>query len=92
MQPTNTTIPDWINQKELFGAIRGGVIIPNNSPSQTTVIWNSQNRPPAILTTEKSTLLGWRWGTNKGASVGLDIAWLKASLNRYLKLPVNSKQ
>ncbi|QSV74541.1 MAG: family 10 glycosylhydrolase [Aphanizomenon flos-aquae KM1D3_PB] len=89
LQPTNTNIPDWINQKELFGAIRGGVIIPNNSTSQTPVSWDSQDHPPAILTTEKSTLLGWYWG--KDTSVGLDIAWLKASLNRYLRLPVNSK-
>ena len=88
LQPTNTNIPDWINQKELFGAIRGGVIIPNNSTSQTPVSWDSQDHPPAILTTEKSTLLGWYWG--KDTSVGLDIAWLKASLNRYLRLPVNS--
>ncbi|MTJ12181.1 family 10 glycosylhydrolase [Anabaena sp. UHCC 0187] len=90
LQPTNTTIPDWINQTELFGVIRGAVIIPNNSTSQTPVVWKTQDRPPAILTTEKSTLLGWRWGTDTVASVGLDIAWLKASLNRYLKLP-NSK-
>ncbi len=91
LQPTNTTIPDWVNQKELFGAIRGGVIIPNNSPSQNSVVWNSPDRPLAILTTEKSTLLGWNWGTDTVASVGLDIAWLKASLNRYLRLPTNSK-
>lgn len=89
LQPTNTNIPDWINQQELFGAIRGGVIIPNNSNSQTPVSWKSQDHPPAILTTEKSTLLGWYWG--KDTSIGLDIAWLKASLNRYLKLPVNNK-
>jgi uncharacterized lipoprotein YddW (UPF0748 family) len=91
LQPTNITIPDWVNQTELFGAIRGGVIIPNNYVHKPAVIWNSQDHPPAILTTEKSTLLGWRWGIDQIASPGLDIAWLKASLNRYLKLPVNSK-
>ncbi|MTJ53388.1 family 10 glycosylhydrolase [Anabaena sp. UHCC 0253] len=91
LQPTNTTIPNWVNQSELFGIVRGGVIIPNNSPSQTAVVWNSKDRPLAILTTEKSTLLGWRWGTDTVAPEGLDIAWLKASLNRHLKLPVNSK-
>jgi uncharacterized lipoprotein YddW (UPF0748 family) len=92
LQSTNTTVPDWINQKELFGAIRGGVIIPNNSSNQSAVFWNSKERLTAILTTEKSTLLGWNWGTDTAASTGLDIAWLKASLSRYLKLPVNSKQ
>ncbi len=92
LQPTNTTIPDWVNQKELFGAIRGGVIIPNNSPSQSAVVWNAKDRLTAILTTEKSTLLGWNWGMDTAASTGLDIAWLKASLSRYLKLPVNNKQ
>ncbi len=92
LQPTNTTILDWVNQTELFGKVQGGVIIPNNSTNQTPVIWNSQDRPPAILTTEKSTLLGWRWGTDTVAPAGLDIAWLKASLNRYLKLPINSKR
>lgn len=92
LQPTNTTVPDWINQKELFGAIKGGVIIPNNSPTQSTVVWNAKDRLTAILTTEKSTLLGWNWGINTAASAGLDIAWLKVSLSRYLKLPVNSKQ
>ncbi|MEI6444436.1 MAG: family 10 glycosylhydrolase [Nostocales cyanobacterium ELA583] len=92
LQPTNTTIPDWINQKELFGAIQGGVIIPNDSTSQTPVVWNAKDRLTAILTTEKSTLLGWNWGMDTAASTELDIAWLKASLSRYLKLPVNSKQ
>jgi uncharacterized lipoprotein YddW (UPF0748 family) len=91
LQPTNATIPDWVNQTELFGAVRGGVIIPHDSRSQTAVMWNSQDSLPAILTTEKSTLLGWSWGTDIVASAGLDVAWLKASLNRYLKLPVNSK-
>jgi uncharacterized lipoprotein YddW (UPF0748 family) len=92
LQSTNTTIPDWINQKELFGAIQGGVIIPNNYPSQSAVVWNAKDRLTAILTTEKSTLLGWNWGVDAAASTGLDIAWLKASLSRYLQLPVNSKQ
>nr|WP_243406828.1 family 10 glycosylhydrolase [Cuspidothrix issatschenkoi] len=91
LQPTNTIIPQWVNQIELFGRVRGGVIIPNDTDHKSPVIWNSQERPTAILTTEKSTLLGWRWGVNQVASTELDIAWLKASLNRYLKLPAKSK-
>jgi uncharacterized lipoprotein YddW (UPF0748 family) len=91
LQPTNTTIPDWVKQKWLFSGVRGGVIIPNDSDSQAAVVWNSQDSPTAILTTEKSTLLGWYWGTDTSASVGLDVAWLKASLNRYLQLPANNK-
>jgi uncharacterized lipoprotein YddW (UPF0748 family) len=91
LQPTNKTIPDWINQKELFGSVIGGVIIPNNSTTQSPVVWDSKERPPAILTTEKSTLFGWHWGKNQVASVELDIAWLKAALNRHLKLTNNSK-
>lgn len=91
LQPTNTIIPQWVNQIELFGRVRGGVIIPNHTDHKSAVIWNSQERPTAILTTEKSILLGWRWGVDQVASTGLDIAWLKASLNRYLQLPAKSK-
>lgn len=89
LQPTKTKIQDWATQNELFGKVRGGVVIPNNLTSQTVAVWNSQDHPAAVLTTERSTFLGWRWGTDAASAADLDSSWLKAALNHYLTSPVN---
>ncbi|MBD2387779.1 glycoside hydrolase family 10 protein [Cylindrospermum sp. FACHB-282] len=89
LQPAKTKIQDWATQNGLFGKVRGGVVIPNDMTSQTAAVWNSQDHPVAVLTTERSTFLGWRWGTDAASTADLDSAWLKAALNRYLTLPLN---
>nr|WP_225225716.1 family 10 glycosylhydrolase [Komarekiella delphini-convector] len=84
MKPTKTKIQGWATQAELFGKVRGGVVIPNDAMTQSAAVWNSQDNPAAVVTTERSTFLGWRWGTDATSAADLDSAWLKAAVNRHL--------
>ncbi|MCC5664189.1 family 10 glycosylhydrolase [Nostoc sp. CHAB 5784] len=92
LKPTKTKIPEWANQTELFGKVRGGVVIPNDMGSESPAVWNSKDNPAAVVTTERSTFMGWRWGTDTASAAGLDNAWLKAALNHYLTAPPPSNR
>ncbi|MEW5860957.1 MAG: family 10 glycosylhydrolase, partial [Cyanobacteriota bacterium] len=73
----------WVQQNGLAGTAQGGVIIPAGLTSQTAAVWKSVENPPAVVTTDRSVFLGWRWGVDTASSPNLDSAWLRASLNRY---------
>lgn len=92
IKPTKTKISEWANQTELFGKVRGGVVIPNEMGTESPAVWNSKDNPAAVVTTERSTFLGWRWGTDTASAVGLDNAWLKAAINYYLTAPAPSNR
>lgn len=75
----------------------GGVVVPTGLESRTVAVWspakseegvtNPRVEPPttsaAVITTERSTFLGWQWGTKSSGSPEFDVAWLKSTLNRY---------
>ncbi|MCL1463002.1 glycoside hydrolase family 10 protein [Argonema galeatum] len=82
LQPLRTRTQEWVRQ-ELTGTIHGGVIIPTSLNSQTAATWTISDSPPAVVTTNRATFLGWRWGVNTAASAQLDLGWLKAALSRY---------
>ncbi|MBN3921619.1 family 10 glycosylhydrolase, partial [Nostoc sp. NMS4] len=84
IQAAKTKIPEWTNQTGLFGKVRGGVVIPNDMGAESPAVWNSKDNPAAVVTTERSTFLGWRWGTDTASAAELDNAWLKTTLNHYL--------
>lgn len=84
IQPSKSPNHQWANQNGLFGSVKGGVLIPNNVSTQGAALWNSLDNPVAVVTTERSTFFGWRWGTNTASSADLDNNWLKAALNRHL--------
>ncbi|MEH1944811.1 MAG: family 10 glycosylhydrolase [Nostoc sp.] len=92
IKPTTSKIPKWTNQTDLFGKVRGGVVIPNDMGTESAAVWNSKDNPAAVVTTERSTFLGWRWGTDTASAVELDNAWLKAALNHYLTAPPPSSR
>ena len=92
IKPTKTKIPEWANKTQLFGKVRGGVVIPNDMGTQSAAVWNSKDNPAAVVKTERSTLLGWRWGTDTASAAELDNAWLKAALNHYLTAPAPSNR
>jgi uncharacterized lipoprotein YddW (UPF0748 family) len=73
----------WVQQNGLAGTAQGGVIIPAGLTSQTAAVWKSVENPPAVVTTDRSVFLGWRWGVDTASSPNLDSSWLRASLNRY---------
>lgn len=75
---------NWVQGTGLFNPIQGGVVIPAGINSTTAAVWNqSDNNPPAIVTTEKTTFFGWNWGTEAVAPAATDSAWLRAALSRY---------
>jgi uncharacterized lipoprotein YddW (UPF0748 family) len=73
----------WATQPELSSTLVGGVVIPTSVNSETAAVWISDGRPPAVIATDKSTFLGWRWGTDQVTSTQLDTAWLRVALNRF---------
>lgn len=84
LAPLRLNKPTWIQSSGLGGTIQGGVVIPAGLNSITAAIWSqSDNNPPAIVTTEKSTFFGWNWGVEQVAPTAVDSAWLKAALGRY---------
>ncbi|UXE61866.1 MAG: hypothetical protein KA717_02730 [Woronichinia naegeliana WA131] len=62
--------------------VSGGVLLPKLG-AKTVAIWVSQGKPAAIVSTNQTTFLGWRWGANAVATPSFDLLWLQASLNRY---------
>jgi uncharacterized lipoprotein YddW (UPF0748 family) len=41
------------------------------------------NAAPAVLTTERTTFLGWAWGSEESGSVEFDGSWLRAAVSRF---------
>jgi uncharacterized lipoprotein YddW (UPF0748 family) len=90
-----STLKPLNNQQGLSSKLLGGVVIPTGVKSQTAAVWAAEGKPPAVIITDQSTFLGWRWGANAVASASLDTAWLQASLrrhgiDRYSQLPMAS--
>lgn len=81
LQPLRIKTQEWVRQNGLSGTVQGGVVIPASLTSKPAAVWQSKDSPPAVVTTERSTVLGWYWGV--AASAELDSAWLKAALDRY---------
>ncbi|MEB3178107.1 MAG: family 10 glycosylhydrolase [Nostocaceae cyanobacterium] len=91
IQPANSKTQEWVRREGLTGKVRGGVVIPTDTTtSQAAAVWEAKDNPSAVVTTENSTVFGWRWGVDAASSSELDVAWLRAAVNRYLQLPAAS--
>lgn len=94
----------WARKGQAASGLWGGVIMPSSLSSQTIATWKNPtganpaatatgtptDNPPAIVTTERSTFLGWNWGRRSSGSPEFDGAWLRAALSRYGEVPVVS--
>ncbi|GAB1542362.1 hypothetical protein NUACC21_50360 [Scytonema sp. NUACC21] len=86
--PPKQKIQTWADKQELFGKVRGGVVVPDDlATTQTPAVWDSKDNPVAVVATDRSTFLGWRWGVDAASSPELDTAWLQTSIKRFLKKP-----
>ncbi|MBW4665206.1 MAG: family 10 glycosylhydrolase [Chroococcus sp. CMT-3BRIN-NPC107] len=85
LQPLKTNSQPWVKDA-LGGTAWGGSVIPTGVTSQIAAVWQSPNTPSAVVTTDRTTLLGWNWGTNAATTAEFDTAWLKAALSRHVKL------
>lgn len=61
----------------------GGVIIPTTNENKTRASWSMDGNPPAVISNEQSTFLGWRWGVDSISSSDFDVAWLTTVLQDY---------
>ncbi|MEA5569953.1 glycoside hydrolase family 10 protein [Calothrix sp. UHCC 0171] len=87
LQPSPEKITqDWVKEGGVFGKVRGGVVIADSAVGQTAATWDAKDSPTAVLTTERSTFLGWRWGVDTAAASELDVGWLRAAIARHMKL------
>lgn len=76
--PSLTT---WGPMQQNPNPVEGGVLIPTTLESYTAGIWEASGSSPAVITTQKATYLGWRWGNQSSAD--MDIAWLQAAVSRH---------
>jgi uncharacterized lipoprotein YddW (UPF0748 family) len=90
------TAQRWLQQGEVTERVGGGVLVPVGLSSQAVATWRDAppivrlNTPEvtngafiaaAIVTTERTTFLGWQWGESGSAS--FDQVWLQAAIARY---------
>ncbi len=92
LKPIQARKQQWLWKKNLTSTIQGGVVIPTGLNSRTAAVWLSESSQPAVVVTEKSTFLGWRWGVDTAATATTDTAWLKAALSRYGDFPQANRQ
>lgn len=92
LQSSKAKMQEWISQKELFGQVRGGVVLADNVTAQSVAVWDSKDNPPAVVTTQRSTFFGWRWGVDTASPAQLDTAWLQAALNRIKTASIVTKE
>ena len=90
LQPLRTNAQNWLRQAGKSGQISGGVVIPTGINSKPVAIWQSKENQAAVVTTDRTTVLGWFWGVNTVASQEFDSAWLRAALSQYIQLPATA--
>ncbi len=90
LQPLRTNAQQWVRGAGGGAMIAGGVIIPTGMNSKPAAVWQPTENQAAVITTERSTVLGWRWGINTVAPVSFDNAWLRAALSQYIQLPAST--
>ncbi len=83
LDPLQVRQNQWLGSRQLTGTIRGGVVIPSGANSTTAAVWLADETRPAVVVTDRSTFLGWRWGVDTASDADLDQAWLEAALSRY---------
>lgn len=89
LQPSKIKNMDWNLQSGLSGQVRGGVVVPDSLNTQTAAVWSTNNNSAAVIATERTTLLGWRFGGDTVANPQIDQNWLRVSVERHLRLPSN---
>jgi extradiol dioxygenase family protein len=70
-------------QQETIATIIGGTLIRTSGESQPAAVWLNDERQPAVLVSNRATVIGWRWGSLGVTSPDYDIAWLEAALRNY---------
>ncbi|WP_245788942.1 glycoside hydrolase family 10 protein [Spirulina major] len=80
----NATLP--VPALPLATPLQGAAILPTDGKSRVLAHWQTQRSTPAIVATDQTVFLGWRWGNDQVASVNTDVAWFEALLQQYGRL------
>ena len=91
LEPLQVRRHQWLWKKDLAARVQGGVVIPAGIDSHTAAVWSGESTQPAVVVTEQSTFLGWRWGADSASDSEVDTAWLQAVISRYGDLPQANK-
>jgi uncharacterized lipoprotein YddW (UPF0748 family) len=80
----------WVRTTPASDAIFGGVVQPTGVTSTVSMTWqDSESEHPAVVTTSRTTFLGWYWGTGLN-DAEFDQAWLQTAIARYGEVPADS--
>ena len=91
----------WVQDGNTSEEVWGGVLLPTHSMSNVVVTWRSaaaniqqsemelfsNEQAAAVISNERATLLGWRWGMGSSQSGQFDSQWLQAALSYYQNTP-----
>lgn len=92
LQPLQIASQRWVREADTGSTVIGGVVVPTSLASQPVVVWNRAEQldraagassGAAIVVTQKSTFLGWRWGDQASSLPEFDSSWLRAAVSRF---------
>jgi uncharacterized lipoprotein YddW (UPF0748 family) len=72
-----------IGSPRLTNTFVGGAIVPQGGNNEILANWMAEGTPAAVVATNNSTILGWRWGSDAVAPASFDAEWMEAVLARY---------
>ena len=84
----------WVRQADASSTAIGGLLVPTSLASQPVAVWNQADPAQrgassntAVVVTQKTTFLGWRWGDQNSSLAEFDQSWLRAAVSRFGSLP-----
>jgi uncharacterized lipoprotein YddW (UPF0748 family) len=95
LQPTVINSQRWLRDGDTESQIMGGSLIPTDLGSQSVATWSVSGsvsgsvtaNTVAIVTTQQTVFLGWRWGRTEASSIDFDSRWLRAAISRFEGVP-----
>lgn len=96
LQPLQLASQRWVREATTDSTLVGGVVVPTSLASQPVAVWSRTERSgsatassdgAAIVVTQRSTFLGWRWGDPAASLADLDSSWLRAAVSRFQDVP-----
>jgi uncharacterized lipoprotein YddW (UPF0748 family) len=85
LRPLQSASQRWVRDADTSSTVLGGVLVPTSLTSQPIVTWQSEQSSAgaAVIATQNSTFLGWRWGDPNASLSTLDSSWLRAAVSRF---------
>jgi uncharacterized lipoprotein YddW (UPF0748 family) len=79
----------WV-RNAAAGDVTGGVLVPTSLASQPVAVWeqaettrSGASNSAAVVVTQRTTFLGWRWGDEAASTAEFDSSWLRSAATRF---------